>query len=142
MLADNLIFLRNIKGLTQEQVAEVIGISRQSYSKWEQGETYPDIDKCDKLAKYYGVTIDSLVHQDNKVDDIKIAPAPIGKHLWGTATIGSKDGAFSFANKVPGVFENAKNAEGFVKITELKPSHRTRVAASICEECKTVIFKY
>ncbi len=53
MLADNLIFLRNIKGLTQEQVAEVIGISRQSYSKWEQGETYPDIDKCDKLAKYY-----------------------------------------------------------------------------------------
>lgn len=54
------------------------------------GETYPDIDKCDKLAKYYGVTIDSLVHQDNKVDDIKIAPAPIGKHLWGTVTIGSK----------------------------------------------------
>lgn len=90
MLADNLIFLRNIKGLTQEQIAEVIGISRQSYSKWEQGETYPDIDKCDKLAKYYGVTIDSLVHQDNKVDDIKIAPAPIGKHLWGTVTIGSK----------------------------------------------------
>ncbi|WP_290125889.1 helix-turn-helix domain-containing protein [Roseburia inulinivorans] len=90
MLADNLLFLRNIKGLTQEQVAEVIGISRQSYSKWEQGETYPDIDKCDKLAKYYGVTIDSLVHQDNKVDDIKIAPAPIGKHLWGTVTIGSK----------------------------------------------------
>ena len=90
MLADNLIFLRNIKGLTQEQVAEVIGISRQSYSKWEQGETYPDIDKCDKLAKYYGVTIDSLVRQDNKVDDIKIAPAPIGKHLWGTVIIGSK----------------------------------------------------
>ena len=56
----------------------------------ETGETYPDIDKCDKLAKYYGVTIDSLVHQDNKVDDIKIAPAPIGKHLWGTVTIGSK----------------------------------------------------
>ena len=54
------------------------------------GETYPDIDKCDKLAKYYGVTIDSLVHQDNKVDDIKIAPAPIGKHIWGTVTIGSK----------------------------------------------------
>ena len=90
MLADNLIFFRNIKGLTQEQVAEVIGISRQSYSKWEQRETYPDIDKCDKLAKYYGVTIDSLVHQDNKVGDIKIAPAPIGKHLWGTVTIGSK----------------------------------------------------
>ena len=68
----------------------MIGISRQSYSKWEQGETYPDIDKCDKLAQYYGVTIDSLVHQNNKVGDVKIAPAPLGKHLWGTVTIGSK----------------------------------------------------
>lgn len=36
----------------------------------------------------------------------------------------SKDGAFSFANTVPGVFENAKNADGFVEITPLKPSHR------------------
>ena len=90
MLADNLILLRNMKGLTQEQIAEVIGISRQSYSKWEQGETAPDIDKCDKLAKFYGVTIDSLIHQDDKVGKTKIAPAPIGKHLWGTVTIGSR----------------------------------------------------
>ena len=37
MLADNLVILRNLKGLTQEQVAEVVGISRQSYAKWEQG---------------------------------------------------------------------------------------------------------
>ena len=44
MLADNLILLRNIRGLTQETVAEVIGISRQSYSKWEQGETIPDVE--------------------------------------------------------------------------------------------------
>lgn len=90
MLADNLIFLRNIKGLSQEQVAEVIGISRQSYSKWEQGETYPDIDKCDKLAKFYGVTLDSLVHQNDKIGNSKLAPAPVGKHLWGTVTIGGK----------------------------------------------------
>ena len=34
----------------------------------------------------------------------------------------SKDGAFSFANEVPGVFENARSADGFVKITELTPS--------------------
>ena len=54
----------------------------------------------------------------------------------------SKDGAFSFANEVPGVFENAKNADGFVKITELKPSHRTKIKASICEECRKVVFDY
>ena len=54
----------------------------------------------------------------------------------------SKDGAFSFANEVPGVFVNAKNTEGFVKITDLKPSHRTSVAASICEDCRTVVINY
>lgn len=37
MLAENLALLRNLRGMTQEEVAEVIGISRQSYSKWEQG---------------------------------------------------------------------------------------------------------
>lgn len=66
MFSDNLLYLRNIKGLSQEQVAEAVGISRQSYSKWEQGDTFPDIDKCDKLAKFYGVTIDSLIHADEK----------------------------------------------------------------------------
>lgn len=90
MLSDNLIFLRNIKGLTQEQVAEVIGISRQSYSKWEQGETLPDVDKCDKLARFYGVTIDSLLHSTGKVGHTPLAPAPIGKHLWGTVTLGNR----------------------------------------------------
>lgn len=81
---------RKKQGMTQRELSERLHVSDKAVSKWERGETYPDIDKCDKLAKYYGVTIDSLVHQDNKVDDIKIAPAPIGKHLWGTVTIGSK----------------------------------------------------
>ncbi len=53
MLAENLILLRNMKGMSQEQIAEVIGISRQSYAKWEQGETVPDIEKCDRLAKFF-----------------------------------------------------------------------------------------
>ena len=83
MLADNLVMLRNLKGLTQEQVAEVIGISRQSYAKWEQGETIPDIEKCDKLAKFYGISIDALIHQNNAVGQTRIAPAPIGKVVLG-----------------------------------------------------------
>lgn len=54
----------------------------------------------------------------------------------------SKDGAFSFADQVPGVFENAKNAPGFVKITNLRASRRTRVPALLCEACRTVLFRY
>ena len=65
-----------------------------------------------------------------------------GKEMRKGYLFSSKDGAFSFANEVPGVFENAKNADGFVKITDLKASHRTRVPASICEECRTVMLKY
>ena len=90
MLAENLALLRNIRGMTQEEVAEVIGISRQSYSKWEQGETIPDIEKCDRLAKFYGVSIDALIHQDEEVGKARVAPAPVGKHLWGTVAMGAK----------------------------------------------------
>ena len=90
MLADNLVLLRNMKGMTQEEVAEVIGISRQSYSKWEQGQTFPDIDKCAKLAKFYGISIDALVYQNDEIGKTKVAPAPVGKHLWGTVPIGAK----------------------------------------------------
>lgn len=90
MLADNLVMLRGLKGLTQEQVAEVVGISRQSYAKWEQGETIPDIEKCDRLASFYGIKIDSLVHYDEKVGNTKVAPPPEGKFLWGTVKVGNR----------------------------------------------------
>lgn len=90
MLAENLAILRTIKGLSQEAMAEVIGISRQSYAKWEQGETVPDIDKCARLAKFYGVTLDSLVNGEEAVGRTRVAPAPVGKHLWGTVPLGAK----------------------------------------------------
>lgn len=90
MLKDNLIYLRGIKGLSQEQVSEVIGISRQSYSKWEQGETVPDVEKCTRLASFYGVTVDSLINGNDKVGSVKVPPAPVGKHIWGTVTVGGK----------------------------------------------------
>ena len=54
----------------------------------------------------------------------------------------SKDGAFSFAEKVPSAFENAHNAEGFVQITKLKAGHRTSIAANCCECCRIVVLEY
>ena len=62
-----------------------------------------------------------------------------GKEMRKGYVFSSKDGAFSFANEVPGVFENAKNADGFVEITKLKPGHRTRVEANCCEECRKIV---
>lgn len=77
---------------------------------------------------------------NREVDTMKCQKC--GKGMRDGYLFSSKDGAFSFANEVPGVFANAKNAEGFVKITDLKPSHRTSVAASICEDCRTVVINY
>ena len=90
MLADNLVMLRNLKGMTQEQVAEIVGISRQSYAKWEQGETIPDIEKCDRLASFYGIKMDGLMHYDEKIGHTRVAPPPEGKFLWGTVKLGSR----------------------------------------------------
>lgn len=90
MLSENLVMLRNLKGLTQEQVAEVVEISRQSYAKWEQGETVPDIEKCDRLASFYRIKLDALMHYDEKVGNTKMAPPPEGKFLWGTVKLGNR----------------------------------------------------
>lgn len=54
----------------------------------------------------------------------------------------SKDGALSFAREVPGVFENAKKAEGFIQVTQLKASHRSRVKANACENCRKIVVEY
>ena len=90
MLKDNLIMLRKIKGYSQEQIAEKIDISRQAYAKWETGATIPDIDKAALLAEVYGVTLDSLIKTETADGIGVIPPAPMGKNIWGTVTIGDR----------------------------------------------------
>ena len=65
-----------------------------------------------------------------------------GKEMRKGYFFSSKDGSISFANEVKGVLENAKNADGFVEITKLKPGHRTRVEANCCEECRKIVINY
>ena len=59
-LGENLKTLRIRSRRTLEDVAEIIDVSRQSVSKWESGESYPDIDKCVRLSKVYIVSLDAL----------------------------------------------------------------------------------
>lgn len=63
MLGKNLRMLRNHNNFTLEQVAEIIGVSRQSVAKWEANETYPDIENCVKLSALYRVSLDALVKE-------------------------------------------------------------------------------
>ena len=53
--------LRKQKGLTQEELAEVLYVSRAAISKWESGRGYPNIDSLKAMAKYFGITVDELL---------------------------------------------------------------------------------
>ena len=59
---DNLKKLRNSKGLTQEQVAELLNVSKQSISRWENNITYPDISFLPILASFYCITVRQITN--------------------------------------------------------------------------------
>jgi transcriptional regulator with XRE-family HTH domain len=61
---DKLQDLRKEKGLSQEKLAEIVGVSRQAVAKWEAGQSYPDIDKLLQLGGYYKISLDSLLRDD------------------------------------------------------------------------------
>ena len=67
-IAENLKSLRKSKDLTQEEVAEILSVSPQSVSKWERGETLPDITLLPSLANLYKVTVDTLIGME-KIND-------------------------------------------------------------------------
>lgn len=63
-LGNSLFDARKKKGLSQEEVAEKLGVSRQTISKWETEETVPDIYQAKRLAKIYGLSLDKLIDTD------------------------------------------------------------------------------
>ena len=63
-LSENLKKYRSLKNLTQEDVAEYLGITPQSVSKWERGESYPDITFLPTLANIFETSIDLLIGMD------------------------------------------------------------------------------
>ena len=63
-LAEKILELRTAQGLSQGDLAERLEVSRQSVSKWETGQSVPDLDKIIKLADLFGVTVDELVRED------------------------------------------------------------------------------
>lgn len=87
MISMNLRALRKSANLTMEEVAEKIGVSRQSVAKWENNEGMPDIGNCQALAELYDVTLDALVKGDYPEG---VAPPPKGKHIFGTVTVGER----------------------------------------------------
>ena len=72
-LGDNLYTLRKQKGISQDEFAEKLGVSRQAVSKWERNEAYPDTENLIAISRFYGVSIDDLIN------------TPIGESISPTA---------------------------------------------------------
>lgn len=68
-IANRLYNLRKKHGLSQEELAERIGVSRQAVSKWERSESSPDTDNLIALSKIYGVTIDQMLNKETEEGD-------------------------------------------------------------------------
>lgn len=72
-LGNNLFNARKKSGLSQEDVAEKLGVSRQTISKWETDETLPDIQQAKRLALLYNLSLDELISFDMDVKELEEA---------------------------------------------------------------------
>lgn len=89
MFKDNLIQLRKYKQLTQEDLAEKVGVTRQAIAKWEAGETMPDLERSRMLAEVFEVSLDDLANYEPNAN-WGVGVPPKGKHLFGVVTVGDK----------------------------------------------------
>lgn len=67
---EKLIELRKAKGLSQDELGQRIGVSRQTISKWELAQSYPDFQRLVLLSDYFGLSLDALV-KDIDVRDVR-----------------------------------------------------------------------
>lgn len=102
MLSKNLLTLRKMRGLSQEQTAEAAGVSRQAYAKWESGETAPDINSCVRLAALFDVSLDDLVNHSESESGLPVPPK--GKYLFGVVSVGEK-GQIVIPKKARNIFD-------------------------------------
>jgi transcriptional regulator with XRE-family HTH domain len=81
-IANRLVQLRKANNLSQEDLADKIGVSRQAVSKWERAEASPDTDNLIMLAKIYGVSLDEMLHSEDepvRPEPEKPAGAPVAE---------------------------------------------------------------
>lgn len=82
---ENLLHLRAANNMTQEQLAVLVGVSRQSVAKWESGKAYPEMDKLIKLAQIFNCSIDDLVQGDltDREADATVTVTDTAQDLFG-----------------------------------------------------------
>lgn len=110
----NLKNLRKEKGLTQETLAEILGVSFQTISKWERGETYPDITMLPAIASFFNVSVDDLLGVDKAQKEQKI-----NEYLELYDTMKLKDLSLTYQTYQKAVKEFPNDFRILIRYTEL-----------------------
>lgn len=83
IVAANLVALRRENGLTQAELAEKLNYSDKAVSRWEHGDTLPDINVLCQLCEFYGITLNSLISEDAEFEkNKKTYKDSIGYRIW------------------------------------------------------------
>ncbi len=109
---DKLIFLRKKNGLSQEELASKLNVSRQSVSKWESNNTYPETDKIVQICNLFDCSMDDLINED--ITDI----SSIERKEKSNFNI-SMDSLLEFITKTVNMFASMKFSSGFKCVVEL-----------------------
>ncbi|MEL7609949.1 MAG: helix-turn-helix transcriptional regulator [Bacillota bacterium] len=70
-IADRIQNLRKTKGISQEELADKVGVSRQAVSKWESEQSFPDLEKIIMMSEYFNVTTDYILRGIEPIEDCK-----------------------------------------------------------------------
>ena len=89
IIGDNLSELRKRRGLTHFELAEKFNYTDRAISKWENGDTLPDVEVLYNLCEFYGVTIDYLTHEENAAFKVKRTPLNKSNRIVITALVSS-----------------------------------------------------
>ena len=108
MINQNILRLRSITGMTQEELAEKLGVARQTVAKWEAGESVPDLSNAQAIASVFDVTLDDLVNHDEAQRGYPIPPR--GKHIFGMVRVGER-GQIVIPKKAREVFDIKPGSE-------------------------------
>lgn len=121
-LGENLLYLRKKSGLSQEDVAEKLGVSRQTISKWETNQTIPELIKAKLLSQLYNVSYDSLISASPISGDITGIEMIVDEIDWTSAwskkypilaSYQGINGINTYGEKISNLYDDFKNEFGF-----------------------------
>ena len=80
MIGNNIKYFRKESGMTQDELAEELNVTRQALSNWERGKTEPDIETLTKIAEILNVSVEELIYGEEREEEHKTVVRQVTKH--------------------------------------------------------------